>query len=60
MFAGVSVIDQPTDTKIETYSRYGAAPDKAAYDDTMIIHEDTGFSESLDDFDPTLPQDDLA
>lgn len=77
MFAGVSVIDQPTDTEIETYSRYGASPDKAAYDDTMIIHEDTGLGESLDDFDvstplpqedigveddfdPSLPQDDLS
>lgn len=51
MFAGISVIDQPTETEISTYSRYGAAPDQAAYDDSMIIHEDTGIGERLEDFD---------
>lgn len=45
MFAGVSVIDQPTETESSTYSRYGAAPDQAAYEDNVTIHETTGLGE---------------
>ena len=59
MFAGVSLIDQPTDTEVLTYSRYGSSPYTYAWKDSMIIYEDTGLGERLDDFDVSggLPQD---
>lgn len=49
MFAGVALIDQPTETEKATYSRYGSAPDEAAYRDDMIIYEDKRVGESLPD-----------
>lgn len=49
MFAGVSVIDQPTDTEKATYSRYGSSPQAAVYDDSMIIYEDGRYDGDLVD-----------
>lgn len=59
MFVGVSIIDQPTAAEEQTYTRYGGN-DSGVYDDTMIVNENTGQTESLEDFDVSggLPMDD--
>lgn len=59
MFVGVSIIDQPTTAEADTYSRYGGFS-SGAYDDSMIVNENTGMGERLEDFDVSggLPMED--
>ncbi len=43
MFTSLAVIDQPTDTESETYSRYGIDPSKAfGEEERMVIDENSG------------------
>ena len=42
MFAGVSIISQPTETETRTYSRYGVNPSKSNIKDKDIVRENGG------------------
>ena len=42
MFAGVSVISQPTETETRTYSRYGVNPSESNIKDKDIVRENGG------------------
>ena len=42
MFAGVSIISQPTETETRTYSRYGVNPSESNIKDKDIVRENGG------------------
>ena len=49
MFTSMSVIDQPTDTESETFSKYGINPSKAGADDSRLVVSENGKVFTLED-----------
>lgn len=59
MFAGISMIDQPTTTEAETYKRYGEQPvSDIGSSDGMVVNENNSNYEQMTDSDEgnNLPQ----